>query len=376
MNARRRSPFSLNLPDNLYTKKSHGRIYYTYRNPNNGKSKSLGSDKDAAIRVAIDLNDLLVKPQNVFDELVKEKGRDIAALAGRYERETLKDRNLTNSTHKQVTARLRRISNDIGSILLEDLTVETCATYLNDNFTKDSYVKHRGELVRILNYAMNIGWINTNPAEATYSKTAIKKERQRMTIDQFKAIYEIAPDGIKVAMLLALTLLQGRNEVINAKLADYKDGWLYIIRKKTERFEHSHIKVSHPLLPSIIKMSRASGVASPYIVHSRPARRHQGRKGCDHWTQYAPNNFTKLFREIADSTGVFDHLTRAQRPTFHEIRALGSWVLEQQGADTESVQSLLAHSDEKMTKHYQSGHATKWVEAESVMDLSALGISI
>nr|WP_256348121.1 tyrosine-type recombinase/integrase [Pseudomonas yamanorum] len=50
-----------------------------------------------------------------------------------------------------------------------------------------------------------------------------------------------------------------------------------------------------------------------------------------------------------------------ERPTFHEIRALGAWLFEQQGFAQEHIQGLMGHADVKMTEHYQSGHGNEAV---------------
>lgn len=47
----------------------------------------------------------------------------------------------------------------------------------------------------------------------------------------------------------------------------------------------------------------------------------------------------------------------AQRPTFHEIRALSAYLFEQQGVDP---QARMAHSDAKSTKVYTQNHV-EWV---------------
>ena len=65
-------------------------------------------------------------------------------------------------------------------------------------------------------------------------------------------------------------------------------------------------------------------------------------------------------------------MARTERPTFHEIRALGSWLYEQAGYERDYVQALMAHGDEKMTAHYQSGHEQKWVDVRADLDLAAV----
>lgn len=58
----------------------------------------------------------------------------------------------------------------------------------------------------------------------------------------------------------------------------------------------------------------------------------------------------------------YDHVPAGERPTFHEIRALGAWLYEQQKFPQEYIQALMGHADEKMTKHYQEGHDEKKIE--------------
>ncbi|WP_345891488.1 tyrosine-type recombinase/integrase [Pseudomonas chlororaphis] len=60
-----------------------------------------------------------------------------------------------------------------------------------------------------------------------------------------------------------------------------------------------------------------------------------------------------------DAAHAYDHIPAGERPTFHEIRALGAWLYEQQKFPQEYIQALMGHADEKMTKHYQKGHTEK-----------------
>lgn len=64
---------------------------------------------------------------------------------------------------------------------------------------------------------------------------------------------------------------------------------------------------------------------------------------------------------------------------FHEIRALGSHLFDQQGVELKSVQAVMAHGDGKMTEYYQSGHGSEiqYVDAPiPALDLAGLGIKI
>lgn len=96
-------------------------------------------------------------------------------------------------------------------------------------------------------------------------------------------------------------------------------------------------------------------------------------------SQVLPNHFTSVFRKLRDESGAFKGLPEAQRSGFHEIRALGSHLFDQQGVELKSVQAVMAHGDGKMTEYYQSGHGSEiqYVDAPiPALDLAGLGIKI
>jgi len=157
------------------------------------------------------------------------------------------------------------------------------------------------------------------------------------------------------------------------KFSEIKDGYLHVIREKTKKNEWSHLRIKmNPALEALKSRAKRSGIVAPYFVHREPARRIRA-EGRDHWTQLTLNDFSARFKELRDSTDLFDKLEPGQKPTFHEIRALGSWLYEKQGFCTgDYVQKLMAHADEKMTEYYQSGHEVKWMEVEAELDLKTV----
>ena len=69
-----------------------------------------------------------------------------------------------------------------------------------------------------------------------------------------------------------------------------------------------------------------------------------------------PDDLTKSIAQPRDDSKACQELPAGERPTFHEIRALGTWLYEQQGFEQEYIQGLMGHADVKMTEHYQAGH--------------------
>lgn len=98
-------------------------------------------------------------------------------------------------------------------------------------------------------------------------------------------------------------------------------------------------------------------------IHYKPkSRRREQIDAKDHWTSVTPDYLTKEFSKARDAAQAYDHVPAGERPTFHEIRALGAWLYEQQEFPQAYIQAFMGHADEKMTRHYQDGHDTKQIE--------------
>ena len=101
-------------------------------------------------------------------------------------------------------------------------------------------------------------------------------------------------------------------------------------------------------------LGRAVNVAK--IHYSPKARKRAQLDAKLHWNAVTPDNLTKSFAQARDDSKAYEELPPGERPTFHEIRALGAWLYEQQNFAQEYIQGLMGHADVKMTKHYQAGH--------------------
>lgn len=375
MAPRRRLAKNRDLPTNLYAMRAKGVTYYRYRHPKTGAYHGMGSHKSNACDAARQLNSILVKESDLVGQVVGTANQDINHLIGRFQKEHLIEKELAPSTLQIINYRLGRIGRDIGSKQVDHVDVQQIAQYLDENFERDAYVKHRAVLVELFRFAVMKGLYPAewgNPAQTTYAKTDYAKQRTRLTLEQFRKIRTAAPDWLQIAMEIAIVTLQGRAEVINMRFEDYQNQTIRVVRQKISKHEHSHLEIHCPELESIVRRARLSGIASPYIVHRRPKRK-KPAESRDHWTKLTPNQFTEQFRKYRDESGACSHLPREQRPTFHEIRSLGSWLYKQAGYENESyIQPLMAHADEKMTEHYQKGHEREWVRVEAGLSLKEL----
>ena len=360
---------------NLYHRKVKGHTYYQFRHPVTGRFYPMGTDRAKAKASARILMDRLAQDQDLVRRVIDGDDISMADLIGDFRRDYLPGKGLTASTLKNYEYRLNRIERDIGDRGVRQLGIKEIAEYLDEHFTRDAYVKHRGVLIELFRFAKVKGRYpaeRDNPAEVTYAKSDYEKERQRLTLDQFKAIHAIAPGWMQIAMELSLVTLQGRHEVLHMKYEDQQGGYIYVVRQKTRKNEWARLRIKiTPAIKELIERSRQDAMASPYVIHRRPAKIKR-RKDTDHWSQIPAHWFSQKFAEYRDETKLFDGMDSLQRPTFHEIRALGSWLYEQAGYPRGYVQALMAHGDEKMTKHYQDGHAEKWMDVEAGLELKGI----
>ena len=132
------------------------------------------------------------------------------------------------------------------------------------------------------------------------------------------------------------------------------------IQFKLERYRQD---LGDQLVGQLDVLTVAEYLASPYLIHYRPkARKREQIAAKDHWTSVTPNYLSNEFSKARDAAHAYDHIPATERPTFHEIRALGAWLYEQQNFPQEYIQALMGHADAKMTKHYQDGHTEKGIE--------------
>lgn len=208
-----------------------------------------------------------------------------------------------------------------------------------------------------------------NNAELTLVKKEAEKKRQRHTLEGLKSIIDAAttPPWLKRAIRLALTSLQRREDIVTwlKSAVDMDKNTLTVSPGKTQGYDNPvHLKITMgAALREVVGECLRSPLVSPYLIHYKPkARRREQIDAKDHWTSVTPDYLTKEFSKARDAAHAYDHVPAGERPTFHEIRALGAWLYEQQNFPQEYVQALLGHADEKMTRHYQEGHGNKTIE--------------
>jgi hypothetical protein len=339
----------------------------------NGKRKTIGSDKYKAVSLANAYN---AKMRPDVGVLILSGISDVLIPFDDIERKIEQREALSRDIKRMLVNDMNR-AREFFTMTVDSIDRRTCQDYLkryHSNLKGDSYNKKISFLRKLLNYVVDMGLMDTNPAKGIMKDAAVAKVRKRLTLEQYKAIHEVAPLWLKTAMDLSLQTTHARLEIVRIeyrlrKPSETRNGcvWLdnpvngiygtlYINRQKVLGNEEAHVAI--PIGAELKRVIDASKdkMLCPYIVHREPDKRRKAvSEDCKHPLQVSPDYLSKAFKHFRDSTGVFNDMPSAQRPTFHEIRALSSKLFKDQGVDP---QSRMAHKDARSTKVYTDNHVS------------------
>lgn len=369
MTPRPRRKGNKDLPQNLYAKKIKGKVYYQYKHPKTGKFTGFGTNKIEAINAANQLNQLLIKQNKGLVSRVTNAANPFSDFLTYYRDEIMPGKRvkgfaLSQKTISEHTRLITHFINELGHIEITAITQRDIADYLNMQSTAETYNKHRALLCNIFKYAVSDGLVNENIPSRIVKRDSEQTKRQRLTVEQYAAIYASARPAIQNAMELSLNTIQRRSDIQKMRFDDEKDGYLYIIQSKTRKHGKSaylRIPVDLPVIHSetgartlkdLINNCRDI-VACPFVIHERRKRRVRSVEK-EHFLQLSPKQISDGFAEARDKTGLFSNIENP--PTFHELISLGQHLREQNGWQIAQIQLMRGHTSDKMTRHYLSGH--------------------
>lgn len=366
MSPKKRTKARAGWPDNLYTS---GRGGFKYRDPRDRKETWMGSDKDRAFAAARKLNAMLTKGNDLVARVLGTE-KTVGDAVQVFRADDIPHRGWGAKTAAWYEVYIKRIDADLGTRELESLTVKDCAEYIRGaTESARSRQTYRLLLGWILACAVQEGWIESNPAEAT-RKFANARKRERLSIEDYRKIHGKAPVWLQNAMDLSLLTLLRREDVVSARFSDLRDGALWVVPQKTEGSSAVRLKIAATDdLSALIARCRDS-VLSPYLIHRLPEKgRPKGKQAADrdHHTQVMPEQVSRAFavaRKAAEIEG-------DNPPTFHEIRSLGGALLmTEAGWTKKQVQALMGHASESMTTVYLDGHDLPWSEVATGLSLN------
>jgi len=363
-------PSKYGLPQGLAFDKSTGRYVLKLIN---GKRKTLGYDKYKAVSLTNAYNAKL-RPDIGFSLL--NSIDDVLIPFDEIESKISARESLSRDIGRMLVNDMNR-AREFFTMTVDSIDRRTCQEYLkkhHSNLKGDSYNKKISFLRKLFNYVVDMGLMQNNPAKGILKNAALAKVRKRLTLEQYKSIHEVSPLWLQTAMDLSLQTTHARLEIVRIEYrlkapSDTRNGcyWfdspvngiygtMYINRQKVLGNEEAHVAIPIGVELKRIIDSSKDKLLCPYVVHRQPdSRRKAVSEDCKHPLQVSPDYLSVAFRKHRDSTGLFNDIPSAQRPTFHEIRALSSKLFKDQGVDP---QSRMAHKDARSTKVYTDNHVS------------------
>lgn len=348
------------FPPNLYQKPDG---YFWYRNPLNGKVKGLGRDRALSFQEARAANAALaaMNKSSLVEWVSGIEQKTLAQWCDDYFDLWIAETSPAVGTVNYAKIILNRIRKfDIAWMNLKDITTQHVSSALDKllaESTPSVALNLRTRLSDMFRMAETKGLIETgkNPVSST-SVPKYEVSRERLSLEQYRAIYAKAPQYLKNAMDLALLTGQRRGDIVAMKFADYREGSLFITQGKTgfKLQQDGQIRLSavNLSIDDVIKRCRTF-VISKYMLH------HVKRAG--RYNKGDPINAVSIqtsFKKARDAAGIVAEEGR-EPPTFHEIRSLAERLYKQEYGQ-EFAQAIMGHKHAKMTAEYDDLRGGGW----------------
>lgn len=345
------------------------KTYYQYKNPVTGKFHGLGTDKAKAEKIAATANqriavaeaDYFLKQIDEKPEANKTRGISLKGWVVRYEkvqRTRVSNGELSEGRFKEKMRMANLLAERLGNHPLRSLEVRDFSLLLEEWLDKgqaSTALNNRVVWIDLYREAQHAGEVppGWNPPEAT-RKPIPKVSRARLSIEDWKAIFSVAPEGhyIRNAMLLALVAGQRREDIVRMKFSDVWDEHLHVIQGKTGM----RLALPLSLYSEAVGMTLREVIAgcrdrtvSPYLIHSQLQKKGQ---------PMSKDNLSDYFAEARDKAGIKP--PEGKTPTtFHEQRSLSERLYRAQGIDTKT---LLGHKVQATTDKYNDTRGQEWIK--------------
>jgi len=190
------------------------------------------------------------------------------------------------------------------------------------------------------------------------------RQRKRHTWEGFKQVRATAPEWLKRTMDISLYSLQRRSDLIimHRDHVSRSQRTIDILQQKTRNYTKPvYIQISMgDSLWKAVDSALLSDIPCPFLIHCRPKRMPaKARAAKPHPFAVLPDFLSKQFSKYRDASGAYDHLPKAERPTLHDIRALGILMYHKAGYSMDYIMALAGHAKAATTELYIEGHEQK-----------------
>jgi enterobacteria phage integrase len=365
-------PRTNDFPPNMTPDVGRGGFYV--RNPISGKRKRF-MDEHAA-RTAAQIMAVWVENERK-DTGYNRTVRYFGPLARKWLTDQLPYQPWAKGTVANNKYIFEKIARELGSRYVASTSPMFLADWLTKHCkTTDSHTKYRKVLITLYEFAISRGVATENQALKTLKRSSSKKlainrkVRHPLDVPGFRAIHATATPWLQLAMEMSLLTLQARTEICHMRHEHFRDGHLFVVRDKVSGdsdMAFIKIKLTTEMEALRARALKLDNVLSPFLIHRKPIRRERSRHvSLPHWTYVIPSFLSKSFEEARTASGLYEELPVMQRPTFHEIRGLGSRLSRARGVPRAAIQALMSHSSPKTTAIYLNGGTEALSDADYI----------
>lgn len=361
-------------PDNVEINTVGETTYFRYRFPD-GQRKPIGSSSDAqaAYDTAAALNGHFAAERSKISiealtarspARASHMNPKIPTLIEEFRKHDPKRKRYSERSLSELDYKLNAYAKRWIDKTVRDMNTLEFSAFLN-TLTDNAYVKHRAALLNLMQFAGHQGYIEINPVAVTLLKRESEKVRERHTIEGVKRILAAptTPEWLNRAIRVGLYSLQRAEDVVTLhkvrNKVDVEAGTLQVLQRKTRNYKvpvFIEIEMGPELLEAVRECVK-SKILCPLLIHRRPERGKAREKDPkEHPFAVTRDYLSRAFSEARDACNAYDHLTPDRRPTFHELRSLGSHLYEQAGFGDEYIMALSGHAKKETLERYKKDH--------------------
>ena len=307
-----------------------------------------------------------------------------------------KEERLSKDVYRNLERDCYRLDEFMGRLPTKSIKLQHINEFLSKYYSELSNRQLNNKisnLKKVFSYLADESAIESNfvlnKKQRRLTREDYTKARHDLDIENYQKVYDAAPLFLKVAMSLTLETTHAVREIYRLRYRIYKPregvcgilwnpdkeveyvdghavyGMLYVHREKVKKSDASTVAIPvTQTIKDIVDLSKTSRLICPYIVHRKPKQQQRGiSKETDHLYQVQHHTISKEISKVRDSLGLYSHLKKPLRPTYHEIRGLAARMIEQQG---QSATERMAHANAKTTKIYTGTSDIIWHQVPPV----------
>lgn len=368
------------LPPNLYrpgifTKKGE---VFRYRNPLTGKFKNfVFTNESEIVSFVLEANETFTLSKTIAKSSSVHSPSTFAYWMENFISETIKEKKgyITAASLTTRTGSLRKNFDVLYSTPIKTLSVERLYSIWKElpfhvqkalrsyllNFV--IYLKHNGVRTALTENP----FVRVDNGGFKYAQEP-KKIRSIMTMDAYEKIKEVAAKKgfhfLVDAMEISFITYFRSADVLSLRFDDINDNVLTKeiskTKKRKDKMQANRYPLDHhPQLLAIItraKIRRGFVSDCPFIIHHEFSRKVRSEKKL-HRSQVTKDYLVRCMNICLDEISLFKNVPQAERPSFHEIRALR---LSQDRAkrDIKEISKDMSHADTAITLRNYDTHNT------------------